>query len=503
MLWEVTGVIKQRMWVLVFLWVGILGLSGAAWAQVLPLTIWEIPTHNSLPHAIAVGADGKVYFTEFSGNKVGQLDPRTNELRERPVGAGPSGLVLNDDGGLFITLAIDNAIQFLVFTGGTASWAIPTANAWPEVLVFGTGPGKVNLWLNERQGRKVARFSPTQIFVTLPLITVPAVSVTPKTLNLEPVIQKVIPDVYPGNPLLPPPIALFPATASGPFTEWASFVTDRQVERVAVAPDGKVWFSQGEAPLCRLDPDTNTVLYYGLPIGSAGLALLVDPAGNVWFSDTKRVAIGRLDPTTCDISLWAIPEGREPFAILVSASGEVWFTDREGDTIGKLSPATGEFCLYQLPPGSHPLFLVLSADGMLWFTAERGNYLGRLAVKAEAQPSVGPTVVVPPQSFVVTGYTLSQSGNKAELTVSYVYDGTVSVPIWLGVEIIREGTVLSDFLVEPVQIVDIGAGKVSLVVTYHGTAICQSDAIRLAVFLASAGPRTTVKEIPFKTTWIP
>lgn len=480
----------------VFLCAGLVGSLGTS--QTLELTRWEIPTPNALPFGIALGADGKVYFTEFSGNKLGQLDPGTNEIRERTTGTGPCGLVVSEEGGLFMALATDNAIQFLVFTGGSASWTLPTENAWPEILVPGTGPGRVNLWLNERQGRKVARFSPTQILVTLPLIITPAIPVTPTRLSLEPMIQEVAPDVYPGNPLLPPPIALFPVATSGPFTEWSSLATDRYLERVAVAPDGKVWFSQGEAPLCRLDPETSTVLYYGIPGGSAALALAVDTEGKVWFSDTKRAAIGRLDPATCDVSLWLIPNGKQPFALLITTSGEIWFTDREGDSLGKLCPNTNEFYIYQLPPGSYPLFLA-EKNGAIWFTAERGNYVGRLAAGVEVESPAG----IAPESFAVTSYAINQSGKKAELTISYIYDGAAGVPIWLGLEILRGGNVLPDFSVDPVQITSVGPGKVKLVVTYEGANPCQSDALQLVVFQTAAGPRTTVKEIPFKATWIP
>jgi DNA-binding beta-propeller fold protein YncE len=207
---EVNGVRKPRFLGGVWLVVLFLGLTPWAAAQTMELTIWRIPTANSLPYGIALAPDGKVYFTEFSANKLGQLDPGTNEIRERAVGADPGGLFLDEKGGLFLALAQDNAIQFLLFTGGTASWPLPTAGAWPEVLVPGSGPGQVNLWLNERQGRKIARFSPSAIFVTLPLIVTPPTPVAPEKSVVEPVVRTVTPLRYPGNPFFPRPSPLFP-----------------------------------------------------------------------------------------------------------------------------------------------------------------------------------------------------------------------------------------------------------------------------------------------------
>jgi len=335
--------------------------------------------------------------------------------------------------------------------------------------------------------------------VTLPLIHTPSTPVAPEKSMVEPVVQQVTPLVYPGNPLLPPPIALFPVTTFGPFTEWSSLASDRYVERVAAAPDGRVWFSQGEAPLCRLDPDTNTVLYYGLPAGSAALAVAVDATGHVWFSDTGRAALGRLDPTTGDLTLWLIPGGQQPFALALTPVGEIWFTDREGDLVGLFRPHTGEFFLYPLPSGSHPLFLALGQDGAVWFTAERGNYVGRLA----GPPLGTPPRPLPPESFVVTGYAVSQSRNTAKLTISYTCDGSAGVPIWLGVEVLREGQVLSRFSAAPAVIEATGSGKASLLLTYQGTGHQSSDALRILVLFALEGPGTVVKEIVFRATWIP
>lgn len=281
-------------------------------AQDAQLTRWTLPTAGALPCGIAVASDGRVYFTEFSANRIGQLDPAANEIRERSVGRGPFGLVLGDGGSVYFTLSQENTLELLVFIGGGATWALPTPGAWPEVLVHApTGPGRVNLWLNERNASKIARFSPTQVFVTLPLILSPPQPVLPIVTELSPTITSVLPKVYPGNPLLPPPIALFIPVTSGPFTEWESLIVDRYVERVAVAPDGRVWFTQGEAPISVLDPETNTALVYGIPGGTSALGIVVGPDGKVWFTDTLRPAIGVLDPATADVRLWRIPGGRQ------------------------------------------------------------------------------------------------------------------------------------------------------------------------------------------------
>lgn len=483
--------------------IGVMGvllgaLPGAG--QVAQLTRWPLPTANALPYGIAIASDGKVYFTEFNLDRIGQLDPVANEIRERNVGNGPFGLVMGDAGSVYFTLCHDNALELLVFIGGGAKWSLSTPGAWPEVLVPApTGPGKVNLWLNERNTSKVARFSPSQIFVTLPLILAPPQAVTPAVTEITPAVTAVTPEVYPGNPMFPPPIALLLPTTSGPFTEWQSMVTDRYVERVAVAPDGRVWFTQGVAPISVLDPGTNTVLLYGIPTGTSALGVIVGGDGRVWFTDTSRPAIGVLDPATADVRLWRIPGGSQPFALALDDVGNVWFTDREADAVGYLSPARNEIALYRLPAGAHPVFLTLDPAGAVWFTAERGNFVGKIAIV----PVLGTPPSLPGGGFQFLGYGLSQLGSRATGSVTYLYDGSAGLPVWIWVEVLRGGSVLPGFVSAPVRVDAAGAGTIALTVEYRGATPVTSDEVRFVAALSPGGPVFAEQRVNFTTIWTP
>lgn len=372
---------------------GVLGAAGLG--QTVELTRWAIPTPNSLPYGIGIGPDGRVYFAEFNGNRIGQLDPAANEIRERSVTGGPFGLVVSPSGSLFYTLSSANAVETLVFTGGSARWNLPTPGATPEALVAApTGPGQVNLWLTERNGGRVARFAPTQILVTLPLIITPPTAVIPATSQIPGVVTSVLPELYPGNPMLPPPIALLVPSSSPPFTEWEGVGGPTFMNRVAVAPDGRIWFTQDADHLISLDPNSNTALYYGLPSGTRPLGIIVRSNGWVWFTDTSRPAIGVVDPTTADVRLWRISGGSQPFELVRDSVGNIWFTDRAANAIGYLSPFRNEIVMYPLGPNVHPVFLVLDSEERVWFTAERGNYVGRLAIVPVLGPPPGGTGVL-------------------------------------------------------------------------------------------------------------
>ena len=476
------------------------GLTGlVAVAQRAEVTAWAIPSVDCLPEGIGITPSGKVFFAEFACDKIGLLDPATNEIRERDVGDGPSGLVVSGEDSVYFTARIDNAVELLVFIGGGNHWLLPTSGGSPRALVSAaTGPGSVNLWLNERSAAKVARFSPETITVTLPLIIVEPVTVTPNVSQIDPALTAVTPQAFPGNPMLPPPIYYNPGVTTGPFTEWAAIYDSEVVEDLAIAPDGQVWFSQTLSPLTALDPTTDTMLAYGLPSGTNAVGVRVDDGGDVWFTDVSRPAIGRLDPMTGDVHLWAIPGGGQPLDLGFDSAGNVWFTDRVGDAVGYLSPARNEIALYAFPPNTHPLQLAIDTADAVWFTAERGNFVARL----EILPTLGPPPVVPSAS-AFSGYSISQAGSQADIGVTYNYDGSAGLPVWVGVHVMSGGLPISGFSYTPVRIDRSGGGTVHLGVEYRGTGTVTSDGIRLFMFTTPGETVFASRDVKFAATWRP
>jgi len=478
----------------------VVGLTGlVAVPQRAEVTAWAVPTADCLPEGIGITPSGKVFFAEYSTDKIGLLDPTTNEIRERDVGDGPSGLVVSNDDAVYFTTRIDNAIELLVFIGGGNRWLIPTSAGSPRALVSApSGPGSVNLWSNERSAAKVARFSPSTISVTLPLIIAEPIAVAPDVIQIDPVVTLVAPQAFPGNPMLPPPIYYNPGVTTGPFTEWSAIYESEVVEDLAVAPDGQVWFTQTLSPLTALDPTTNTMLAYGLPPGTDAVGVRVDDGGNVWFTDISRPAIGRLDPITGDVHLWTIPGGNQPLDLGFDSAGNVWFTDRAGDAVGYLSPARNEIALYLFPLNTHPLRLAIDGVGNVWFTAERGNFVARL----EILPVLGPPPIAP-SAATFTAYSISQAGNRADISVTYVYDGSMGLPVWIGVRVTSGGFPIPDFSYAPVRIDHSGGGTVHLDVEYRGTGAVDSDGIRIFMFAASGETVLASREVEFVTTWRP
>lgn len=80
--------------------IGLLIFTDTAHYQVLTYTV---PTVASKPYDIAL-ANGKVWFTEFAGNKLAQLNPTTGSFQEFPLpslNSGPMGLDVAPDGSIW------------------------------------------------------------------------------------------------------------------------------------------------------------------------------------------------------------------------------------------------------------------------------------------------------------------------------------------------------------------------------------------------------------------
>jgi streptogramin lyase len=84
-----------------------LGLGAvAALAQPMPaaaqtITEYAVPTAGSAPTGIAAGPDGALWFTEFSGNKIGRMTPDgvvTNEFTVPTASSSSVGIAAGPEG---------------------------------------------------------------------------------------------------------------------------------------------------------------------------------------------------------------------------------------------------------------------------------------------------------------------------------------------------------------------------------------------------------------------
>jgi streptogramin lyase len=140
------------------------------------LNEYLVPTPNSEPFGITVGPDQNVWFTEFSGNQIGRITPN-GTITEFPipsVNSGPMWIARGPDGNLWFTEFRGNKIGRITPSGTIAEFPLPNANSGPRGIV--TGPDG-NIWFAEADGNRIGRLllavpapGPQRFFRYLPIV---------------------------------------------------------------------------------------------------------------------------------------------------------------------------------------------------------------------------------------------------------------------------------------------------------------------------------------------
>jgi virginiamycin B lyase len=123
----------------------------------LPATVTELPvlpTANAAPTGITNAADGSVWFTERSANKLGRLDTQGHltEYTIPTAGSAPEQITTGADGFVWFTEKGSNKIGRLTADGTLTELALATASSQP----FGiTRKQDGTLWFTEQSGDRL------------------------------------------------------------------------------------------------------------------------------------------------------------------------------------------------------------------------------------------------------------------------------------------------------------------------------------------------------------
>src|SRR5258706_1431490 len=239
---------------------------------------YQIPTSNSPPHGITLGPDGRLWFAEAYGPKLGAVTTDGAFTEHLVVDSSLPRWIVPVPGSLLAFTKSNGAgLGFSTLAGTNNEFP---AYVFPWGLVFGTDG---RLWIADTQASKVTAFH------------------------------------WRANA---PDTKEFPLSSPGSF--------------VANGPDGNIWVTEEiGAKIASCNPDGNSCTEYPLPAGSYPEMITAGPDGNLWFAELAG-RIGRMT-TSGGLAEFPLPVDSYPFGIFAGPDGNIWFTEGEAGKIGRIT----------------------------------------------------------------------------------------------------------------------------------------------------------------------
>jgi streptogramin lyase len=288
-------------------------LSAAQAAPVGMLKQFKVPTAGSSPEHITRASDGNFWFTESfvnnqnaQGHNVGRITP-AGQVTEFQVCdfCFPTDIVQGSDGVLYFTK--NDAPLGRITTSGQV---LPDAG---EIFSFngnGLDAHGDDIWIADFNNAVIHRY------------------------NVQ----------------------------TGVFSE---FATTSPTFDVAVAPNGIVWFTEGDGRIGRLNPATGVITE--IDVDGVPREINVASDGAVWFTERfSPQAVGRINPATNAVRLFPVDGGPEDIA--PAADGSMWFTRSTAGNIARITPEGVITTQSKAVKGSEPFGITVAPNGDPWFT---------------------------------------------------------------------------------------------------------------------------------------
>jgi streptogramin lyase len=274
-------------------------------------------------HGIAAGPDGNMWFTEFTGDKIGRITPAGDivEFAVPTADSHPKGIAAGPDGNLWFTESYARKIGRITPAGDIAEFPLAGVSQPSEISAGPDG----NLWFTRWDA--IGRITPTGEITEFPL----PVGRTPLGIAGGPDGNLWFTEVD-GN-------RIGRITPAGDITEFPLTDSESHPSEIAAGPDGNMWFTQGNAKIGRITP-AGEITEFPLPAPTSARGIATGPDGNIWF--TLWDAIGRMSldgkstrflmPGTADP-----PTRGVPWAIAAGPDGNMWFTEFNKNQIGRIT----------------------------------------------------------------------------------------------------------------------------------------------------------------------
>jgi sugar lactone lactonase YvrE len=192
---------------------------------------------------IALGADGNLWFTEASANRVADITPNLSTINEFSSGISPSsqptGISAGPDGNLWFAELSADKIGRITPGGSVTEFAIPTGASSPTGITTGADGA---LWFTETTGNKIGRI-----------------------------------------------------TTNGVITERATLPPGSGPTGITGGPDGALWFTEAHANrIGRVTTAGSLSEFSALSAASGPTGITAGPDGALWFTEFDGNKIGRI-----------------------------------------------------------------------------------------------------------------------------------------------------------------------------------------------------------------
>lgn len=310
-------------------------------AAVGDVTGYDVPTPTALPHGVARGPDGAIWFTEQLASTIGRLTT-DGTFSEHPLepGVDPTAITVGPDGNLWFVEQLRGRIGRITPWGDLVEFDLSDPSSRPVAIA--PGPDGA-LWFVERGASQIGRISTDG-------------------LSLD---------------------------------EWPTPSPNASPRGIAAGPDGAMWFTERNAGrLGRIDVSGSSTDHV-LPTGSTPTGIAAGSDGNLWVTLVGRNSIGRVTMSGVLDTEFPLPTtGAGASHIVAGPEGALWFTETTVDQVGRIT-VSGAIREFPLASGATPQGIVEGPDGAPWFAEANANRIARLDIGASAPAdTTAPTIEI-------------------------------------------------------------------------------------------------------------
>jgi virginiamycin B lyase len=309
----------------------VLAIGILAWAVLPgpPIQTYPIPTPNSQPRDITLGADGNMWFTESEINvsQIGRIDAQGNitEFVVPTRFSQPSEIVLGPDGALWFTAPSGFPDFFIgrVTTDGQFTGFAPECD--PQFgcsivpLGIASGPDG-NLWFTENIRNAVAKLTPSGDFT---FYTIPTPGADPAGITAGPDGALWFGEFQANK--------IGRIDVSGTITEFGP--TTGGASRIATGPDGNLWFTEPFANRIGRITLAGVITEFKLKSFSNPRSIVTGPDGNLWFTKYLAGVLARITTDGVVTDVQSVSGG--PWGIGRGVGDTIWLTQFDGNRVAR------------------------------------------------------------------------------------------------------------------------------------------------------------------------